>query len=190
MGFRLNTRYAAWLELVLISILVPNASFLGHLCGILAGILYVEVPNVLGVLGLLSGFTLFNAAPSYTYRSGTAGGTPTNNASPPSHNVDDASAAEEMEFQEALRRSMQDTGGARGGGGGGGGASAGGPSRSPREGLRRDVPSVDTRPVAPSPSAPPEEDISSVGVNRGGDMDANELRRRRLQRLGVHSVDL
>ncbi|CAN0522665.1 unnamed protein product, partial [Ectocarpus sp. 8 AP-2014] len=39
MGFSVHTRYATWLELVLISFIVPNASFLGHLCGILAGVL-------------------------------------------------------------------------------------------------------------------------------------------------------
>lgn len=36
-GFHVPTKYAAWLELVLIHVLVPNASFLGHLCGIVAG---------------------------------------------------------------------------------------------------------------------------------------------------------
>uniref|UniRef100_A0A7M5V7F1 Peptidase S54 rhomboid domain-containing protein n=2 Tax=Clytia hemisphaerica TaxID=252671 RepID=A0A7M5V7F1_9CNID len=38
------TRYACWVELVLIQILVPNASFTGHLAGILVGLLYVYGP--------------------------------------------------------------------------------------------------------------------------------------------------
>lgn len=38
------TRYAAWIELVLIHLLVPNASFMGHLSGILAGLLYTSTP--------------------------------------------------------------------------------------------------------------------------------------------------
>lgn len=36
-GIPVPTKYAAWLELLLIQLLVPQASFLGHLCGILAG---------------------------------------------------------------------------------------------------------------------------------------------------------
>jgi hypothetical protein len=38
------TRYAAWFELVLIHLLVPNASFMGHFAGILAGLLYTSTP--------------------------------------------------------------------------------------------------------------------------------------------------
>ena len=38
-------RYASWLELVLISILVPKASFVGHLSGILVGLLAVWFYN-------------------------------------------------------------------------------------------------------------------------------------------------
>lgn len=36
-GFQVPTKYAAWLELVVIHFLVPHSSFLGHMCGILAG---------------------------------------------------------------------------------------------------------------------------------------------------------
>mmetsp|Transcript_17409 Transcript_17409/g.50844 ORF Transcript_17409/g.50844 Transcript_17409/m.50844 type:complete len:309 (-) Transcript_17409:51-977(-) len=36
-GIFIAYRHAAWLELVLISLVNPQASFLGHLCGILAG---------------------------------------------------------------------------------------------------------------------------------------------------------
>jgi len=38
------TRYAAWAELILIHLLVPNASFMGHLAGILAGLIYTSTP--------------------------------------------------------------------------------------------------------------------------------------------------
>ncbi|ETL94704.1 hypothetical protein L917_07442 [Phytophthora nicotianae] len=40
-GFRVPTKYAAWLELVVIHFLVPRSSFMGHMCGILAGYIYV-----------------------------------------------------------------------------------------------------------------------------------------------------
>ncbi|KAF8385055.1 hypothetical protein PRIPAC_74197 [Pristionchus pacificus] len=38
------SRYACWAELILIQILSPNASFVGHLAGILAGLLYTMGP--------------------------------------------------------------------------------------------------------------------------------------------------
>ena len=37
------TRYAAWAELILIQLFVPGVSFLGHLGGILAGLLYLRL---------------------------------------------------------------------------------------------------------------------------------------------------
>ncbi|XP_062144240.1 rhomboid-like protein 14, mitochondrial [Alnus glutinosa] len=37
------TRYAAWAELIIIQTFVPNVSFLGHLGGILAGLLYLRL---------------------------------------------------------------------------------------------------------------------------------------------------
>ncbi|TMW56405.1 hypothetical protein Poli38472_006415 [Pythium oligandrum] len=40
-GFQVPTKYAAWLELVVIHMLVPRTSFMGHMCGILAGYIYV-----------------------------------------------------------------------------------------------------------------------------------------------------
>jgi rhomboid domain-containing protein 1 len=42
-GIAVPARYAAWLELLLIQMVVPGVSFIGHLGGILAGLLYVEV---------------------------------------------------------------------------------------------------------------------------------------------------
>ena len=42
MGFAVPTKYAAWLELVLVSLMHSNVSFLGHLSGILAGVIYVH----------------------------------------------------------------------------------------------------------------------------------------------------
>jgi len=38
------TRIVFWFELILIQILVPNASFIGHLAGILTGLLFVKGP--------------------------------------------------------------------------------------------------------------------------------------------------
>jgi len=37
-----NNKWIYWSELLFIQMIVPNASFLGHLCGILAGLLYTH----------------------------------------------------------------------------------------------------------------------------------------------------
>lgn len=46
LGFPITvpTQFACWIELVLIQILVPNASFTGHLAGILVGFAFVRGP--------------------------------------------------------------------------------------------------------------------------------------------------
>jgi rhomboid domain-containing protein 1 len=42
-GVSLPTKYAAWAELIVIQLITPNASFLGHLCGICAGLIHVHM---------------------------------------------------------------------------------------------------------------------------------------------------
>ncbi|KAJ9170203.1 hypothetical protein P3X46_018329 [Hevea brasiliensis] len=42
-GLVVPARYAAWAELILIQMFVPGVSFLGHLGGILAGLLYLKL---------------------------------------------------------------------------------------------------------------------------------------------------
>ncbi|GAV69111.1 zf-RanBP domain-containing protein/Rhomboid domain-containing protein [Cephalotus follicularis] len=42
-GLIVPARYAAWAELILVQMFVPGVSFLGHLGGILAGILYLKL---------------------------------------------------------------------------------------------------------------------------------------------------
>lgn len=44
-GLIIPSRLAAWAELILIQVLVPDASFIGHLGGILAGILYLKLKS-------------------------------------------------------------------------------------------------------------------------------------------------
>lgn len=43
-------QYVTWAELIYIQLLTPNASFLGHLAGILAGMLHVTVLQHLPML--------------------------------------------------------------------------------------------------------------------------------------------
>lgn len=81
MGFQVPSRYAAWLELVLTSIVMPQASFIGHLAGIFAGYLYLvafERRSVISALPLPAFVTRFVAhilgmgrnSSRYTYHSG------------------------------------------------------------------------------------------------------------------------
>ncbi|RZC88356.1 hypothetical protein C5167_016153 [Papaver somniferum] len=64
-GLMVPARHAAWAELILIQMFVPNVSFLGHLGGILAGILYLRLKGsyqgpdplttiIRGAMGILS----------------------------------------------------------------------------------------------------------------------------------------
>ena len=43
-GFLVPMKHSVWLELIIIQVMVPNSSFMGHLAGILTGMLYVESP--------------------------------------------------------------------------------------------------------------------------------------------------
>ncbi|CAM9243087.1 unnamed protein product [Pylaiella littoralis] len=218
LGFQVNTRYATWLELVLIYFMVPNASFLGHLCGILAGILYVEVPTIISLLDLVTGVTLARGSrgPSYTYSSGTSSGPPSGRDSgngrratvtrrsgaEPQHEQPEPSSlydvasdpdAEEAALQEALRRSLLDDSGSggrdservstsvRNSRGSAGEAAAAAENLGPAPPL----------PTAPPPEEPQQGHMSSdaqSGMTSSADAAAavnqNEMRRRRLQRLG------
>uniref|UniRef100_A0A671WF69 Rhomboid domain containing 1 n=1 Tax=Sparus aurata TaxID=8175 RepID=A0A671WF69_SPAAU len=44
MGYTVSNRYATWAELIVIQITTPRASFIGHLAGILVGLLYTAGP--------------------------------------------------------------------------------------------------------------------------------------------------
>ncbi|XP_070538487.1 rhomboid-related protein 4-like [Ptychodera flava] len=69
MGFiPVNSRFACWVELFLISILVPNASFAGHLAGILVGLAYVKGP-LKGIMDtLMTPESISGAHPSHRPR--------------------------------------------------------------------------------------------------------------------------
>jgi hypothetical protein len=60
-GIRLPTRYVAWAELLIIQLLVPNASFAGHLAGIVAGLLWVR-PSIKTFIYHSCSFTIVYAS--------------------------------------------------------------------------------------------------------------------------------
>lgn len=63
-GISVPTKYAAWAECFLITLLTPNVSFLGHVSGIIAGVCYAHLPRI-----RLLNFRF----PSYTYTRGISG---------------------------------------------------------------------------------------------------------------------
>ncbi|KAF0293771.1 Rhomboid-related protein 4 [Amphibalanus amphitrite] len=80
-GLAVPARWAVWAELVLIHILVPGASFIGHLAGILVGLAYTYGPleyavscldKIIAVPLARAGSTHARGA-SYTYHSGSTG---------------------------------------------------------------------------------------------------------------------
>lgn len=62
-GFSVPVRYGVWLELLIIHIVVPNSSFLGHLAGIIAGVLFIKGP-IHGILSLFSPPAIRSVFPS------------------------------------------------------------------------------------------------------------------------------
>lgn len=43
MGIYVSSKYTYWIELIIIQMVSPNASIIGHLSGILVGLMYVTV---------------------------------------------------------------------------------------------------------------------------------------------------
>ncbi|KAK2846623.1 hypothetical protein Q5P01_009622 [Channa striata] len=71
MGFTVSNRYASWVELVLIHITSPGTSFIGHLAGILVGLLYTAGPlkTVMKKCAELVASNGYNLQPRTHYRS-------------------------------------------------------------------------------------------------------------------------
>ncbi|GAB5372658.1 hypothetical protein AAMO2058_001683600 [Amorphochlora amoebiformis] len=95
-GFSIPLKYACWAELVLISIMTPNASFIGHLCGILAGLIYVY------------GYNFVQPTLQSVPRSDGDGRRIRNGRL--ERNRRNQREREEWELQEALRRSREESG--------------------------------------------------------------------------------
>eukprot|EP01038_Epipyxis_sp_PR26KG_P009219 gene9219-12430_t len=77
LGLTIPSKYVAWFELVLISIINPNSSFIGHLSGILSGMIYIWFIRHMDVF--MAGGR--NGNPRYTYSHGTTESTGTRHQS-------------------------------------------------------------------------------------------------------------
>ncbi|KAB5550060.1 hypothetical protein PHYPO_G00049300 [Pangasianodon hypophthalmus] len=129
MGFPVAKRYACWVELILIHILNPGTSFVGHLSGILVGLLYTTGPLrtlMKMCAGFVSGNGNYGRPRTYYNSSGYSGyGMPyTPNSSPydrqglynrvdpsaPPQHPYTAGLSEREQFEAAIRASLQDQG--------------------------------------------------------------------------------
>jgi hypothetical protein len=69
-GLSIPLKYAAWVECIIISIITPNASFVGHLSGILAGVVYLKLQQHSHLFQFMTKYLFTN---QYTYTSSFLG---------------------------------------------------------------------------------------------------------------------
>jgi membrane associated rhomboid family serine protease len=168
MGINVPTKYAAWLELIIISVMSPNVSFIGHLSGIIAGIIYIHgfslIPRSLRFV--LPSFDIFGDGGSsggestrYTYARGNLNTESRSSSSVPSAPYAPSQSNYRSQSQPYHYYEQSDISS----------------SRTNVNSSRIE------RPVSHTPSAPPLPADDSAGEN--DQMSSNEIRRRRLQRF-------
>ncbi|XP_051933511.1 rhomboid-related protein 4 isoform X2 [Hippocampus zosterae] len=113
MGFPVSNRYASWVELVLIHITAPGTSLIGHLAGILVGLLYTTGP-LKKMMKMCAGLMSFSTSAPRTYHrsSGYSGRHSQSNQ----YTADDGTSTytdgmtEEEQLAAAIRNSLRETG--------------------------------------------------------------------------------
>ncbi|XP_070685897.1 rhomboid-related protein 4 [Pempheris klunzingeri] len=124
MGFPVSNAYASWVELVLIHIMSPGTSFIGHLAGILVGLLYTAGP-LKAIMKKCAGFVTsdgYNSHPRTHYSSsgfsgysGTYGGYSGSHHYAPDYTTNPTASysgglTEEEQIEAAIRNSLNDRG--------------------------------------------------------------------------------
>ncbi|XP_054454273.1 rhomboid-related protein 4 [Anoplopoma fimbria] len=124
MGFPVSNSYVSWVELVLIHVTSPGTSFVGHLAGILVGLLYTAGPLKF-LMKKCAGFVTsngYNSRPNAHYNSsgssgysGTGGGYSGYRQSPPDYTTNHTppytgGLTEEEQLEAAIRNSLNDRG--------------------------------------------------------------------------------
>ncbi|CAK8678610.1 rhomboid-related protein 4-like isoform X1 [Clavelina lepadiformis] len=171
MGFiPVNSRFACWLELLLIQVLIPNASFTGHLAGILVGLAYVQETLRRIVEWPLAAFTRpAYAGPSYTYYSGTTSSTASSAWAADDANVYTGGLDENEQIRRATEESLREQ------------------NYPARERLYPDLSSEMNGRAREVPSAPPgEQDHEQPhpygwNIPNSTSLDQDDIRRRRLE---------
>ncbi|KAM9317958.1 rhomboid-related protein 4-like [Pholidichthys leucotaenia] len=125
MGLPVSNRYASWVELVLIHITAPGTSFIGHLAGILVGLLYTAGPLKKLMKKCADAVTSdgYNSRPQAHYSSsgstGYSGTSRTYSGNPPhgaGYTTDHRTSSytggltEEEQLETAIRNSLNDRG--------------------------------------------------------------------------------
>ena len=101
-GVRVPAKHAVWAELVLIQLMVPNASFIGHLSGIIVGVLYTSGPLKLLMDLPISLLSLLQPSEVYNdWGSGVSGRSQPSTGRPYGWSVSDE------DYDEAIRRSYE-----------------------------------------------------------------------------------
>ncbi|KAJ8368164.1 hypothetical protein SKAU_G00081920 [Synaphobranchus kaupii] len=126
MGFQVANKFSCWAELILIHVMSPGTSFVGHLAGILVGLLYTKGP-LKSVMTACAGLLNFDGYRRRNYNSFSGfsgyGGTHSNfpyaqNEPPRTHAPHSGShpyttgLSEEEQTEAAIRASLRDRGGA------------------------------------------------------------------------------
>ncbi|KAM9801074.1 rhomboid-related protein 4 [Neosynchiropus ocellatus] len=112
MGLQVPNHYASWVELVLIHIMTPGTSFVGHLAGIIVGLLYTSGP-LLTIMKTCAGLVTFGSLRSGPGRHFSSSGQ--SGFDTPEPDTDTGTRSEMLEeelLQAAIRNSMMDQGGA------------------------------------------------------------------------------
>lgn len=127
MGIPVSNRFASWVELVLIQMTSPGTSFVGHLAGILVGLLYTAGP-LKSIMKTCADFVTSNGhasqPPVFFRSSGSSGyrapndgydGYNGNNQRAPRHTAHHTASytgglTEEEQLEEAIRNSLHDRG--------------------------------------------------------------------------------
>ncbi|KAA0188475.1 hypothetical protein HAZT_HAZT010751 [Hyalella azteca] len=151
------TRYAVWVELLVIHILVPRSSFAGHLAGILVGLAYVTTGFEKTLYDIDYMFRSIFLGESYTYARGRARRTRDNFEDEPGPRMRYYGRPEE--YRAYSREDFN-------------------PTRN-FEPMFAETSRRRRHQAAPSPSAPSAEDVHEPALPA----DPEELRRLRLQRF-------
>ncbi|KAM8853640.1 rhomboid-related protein 4 isoform 1-T2 [Synchiropus picturatus] len=111
MGLHVPNRYASWVELVLIHIMTPGTSFVGHLAGIIVGLLYTSGPllTIMKTCANLATFGGFPSGPGQHFS--TSGQSGFNAPDPDTGARTHPDSFEEEQLQAAIRNSLMDQGG-------------------------------------------------------------------------------
>lgn len=120
MGIPVSNRFASWVELVLIHITAPGTSFVGHLAGILVGLLYTSGP-LKKIMKTCAGLVTLNTRDFWPRGNFTSSGTSgyrapsqESNGNYQYHHSADPTASytggltEEQQLEEAIRNSLND----------------------------------------------------------------------------------